>query len=120
MKIIKKIAITILALSSNLATAMTNQEFLLNFAKCSYPYFSAGLKWDIPENQRKAVINNFGKNLQGVMDLSDMPLNNTTLAELCAAYKDTSVPHKFSKSDFEEVMEQNGFGAIVKAFRDSQ
>lgn len=120
MKIIKRIAITIFSLSANLATAMTDQEFLLNFAKCSYPYFSAGLKWDVPENQLKAVINNFGKNLQGVMDLSDAPLNNTTLTELCAAYKDTSVPQKFNKSDFEDAMEQSGFGAMIKALKDSR
>lgn len=106
-------------LISSQSFAMTEQNFLHGFAKCSYSFFAAGFKWNHNSAQRQAVIDQTATNLKGVFTLTNDDLNANNLQKLCDAYQDLSSAQGLSKQEFEDGLTDNGFGGFLDAFKEA-
>ena len=97
--------------------AMTAPAFFDGMARCIYPYFAAGLKWDLQGDERQRVIHSFAKKLPESVSFGGMPMNKITLDALCDGYRDISIPEKISRSEFEGTANELGLGPVLKALK---
>lgn len=112
-------ATIVICFFSNSTLAMGKTEFFQEFAKCLYPYFSSGMKWNLPDKEQEAITYRFGRRLIGVVE-GGFPMNDQMLSQLCSAYRDTSAPAQASRLQFEQGMAEMGMGQILDAFKMSR
>ena len=109
-------------LSTTLSTpafSMSKNKFFQEFAECSYPYFEAGLKWNLDKEVKKKTIKIFATKLSKVISI-DMALSQKNLTNFRKNYENTKVPKEMSKSRFERTMRDNGADSVLKALKASQ